>query len=480
MPSGSSLVGRRHKKGESMMTVAVVGAGYVGLVTGACFASKGFRVIIIENNHEKIDLLLAGKIPFYEPGLDTLVIEGIKNKNLVFVPTIKEGLAYQPEVVFSCVGTPSLPSGAADLSYVEQVAREIGRCANGYLLVVNKSTVPVGTARKVKSSIYEHMAQRGMAVHCDVASNPEFLKEGSAVDDFLYPDRVVVGVDSDQAATLLHKLYKPFITNESQFICMNIESAELTKYASNVMLAMRISFINQLAQLADKVGADIKEVKEGMAKDARIGPHFLNAGIGYGGSCFPKDVKALITMGNDCHFPMTLAQEIDNINTFQRVWFVNRIIAHYGPRLAGKTVGLWGLAFKPETDDIRCAPSIDVIDELLSHRARIVAYDPVAHANVAARYGGSVNFATSAHEVLATADFLVILTEWKPFLQCKPHDFAQLADKTVFDGRNCFEPSLMHAAGITYVCVGRNTTMRDEHVRQTNAKKQKQPYEAAL
>lgn len=445
-------------KGDSMKTVAVIGAGYVGLVTGACFAQKGIRVVIVENNQAKIDMLLQGNIPFYEPHLDAIVSEAIAKGTLFFKNNIPQGLAENPDIIFSCVGTPSLENGAADLSFVEHVAHEIGTHMQKYALVVNKSTVPVGSAQKVRTIISKVLAQRGVSLDFDVASNPEFLKEGDAVNDFLHPDRIVVGVSSQKAGMLLQELYKPFISNDNQFLTMNIESAELTKYASNAMLATRISFMNQLAHLADIMGADIEHVKRGMAKDRRIGPHFLNAGIGYGGSCFPKDVKALVHMGKENNFPMTLAQEVENINHFQRVNFINKISVHYGPALSNKTVGILGLSFKPETDDIRCAPSHEVIDDLLAKGTKIIACDPIAQENIKACYGDKISFAQRAQDVLAQADFLIILTEWKDFLLLSPQDFLQLKDKTVFDGRNCFDPGTLRSLGITYFCVGRNST----------------------
>jgi UDPglucose 6-dehydrogenase len=448
-----------------MATIAVIGAGYVGLVTGTCFAQKGNRVIVIERDQEKILMLLQGKIPFYEPGLDALVLDAINKNLLTFESSIQAGLTHNPSIIFSCVGTPSLPNGAADLSYIHDAANEIGRSINKYVLIVNKSTVPVGTAKTVKTLIKSQLAAREITFDIDVASNPEFLKEGDAINDFLSPDRVVVGVDTERAYQLLYDLYRPFLKDDSQFLAMNIESAELTKYAANVMLATRISFMNQLAQLADKVGADINQIKQGMAKDPRIGPSFLNAGIGYGGSCFPKDVKALIHTGNEHHFPMTLAQEVDNINYFQRTWFINRISTYYGPSLTHKTIGIWGLAFKPETDDIRSAPSIDLIEDLLCKGCKIIAYDPVAQKNIAARYPNNITYATHAHETLH-ADALVILTEWKEFLRFQPHEFLQLRDKLVFDGRNCFDPIAMNTIGISYFCIGRNSLQAEQPKQQ--------------
>jgi len=429
-----------------MSTIAVIGAGYVGLVTGTCLAQEGHSVIIIENNQEKIRTLLQAQIPFYEPGLDTIVAQTIRAKTLTFEKSIQKGLERHPEIIFSCVGTPSLPNGDADLSYVEQAAAEIGTYLENNALIVNKSTVPVGTTKKIAAIIQSHLTRRATQHSIEVASNPEFLKEGNAVNDFCFPDRIIVGVESEHAAQTLYELYKPFLDRDNQFICMNPESAELTKYAANTMLAMRISFMNQLALLADRVSADIECVRQGIGSDPRIGTSFLYPGIGYGGSCFPKDVTALVSMGKEHHFPMTIAQEIDNINHFQRVWFLNRIIAHYGPALTNKTVGIWGLAFKPETDDIRCAPAVEIIDELLTKKTRILAYDPAAGNNIKKLYGSLITLVSTPQEILNTADFLIILTEWKEFLNFKPQDFCNLRDKTVFDGRNCFDPHAMHAS----------------------------------
>jgi len=450
------------KRRTPVSKIVVIGAGYVGLVTGACLAQKGNHVVIVESNQEKINTLLQGNIPFYEPWLDTIVSDALKKKTLTFETSIAQGLAHKPRLIFSCVGTPSLPDGAADLSYVEKAAAEIGKHITQYSLVINKSTVPVGTARRVQSIIQHELEQRKTSVEFDVASNPEFLKEGDAVSDFLNPDRVVVGIESEKAADLLRELYSPFLTNEQQFVCMNIESAELTKYASNAMLATRISFMNQLAGLADNVGADIEDVKKGMAKDKRIGSAFLNAGIGYGGSCFPKDVSALAHMGTQHHFPMTLIQEVNNINHVQRLSFINQITTHYGPALEGKKVGVWGLSFKPETDDIRCSPAIDLINNMLEKKAQIIVFDPVAQQNIAALYGDKITYAGTAQDVLKAADFLVIVTEWKQFVTTPLEQFMQLKDSVIFDGRNCFQPLVMQALGLTYYCIGRNSVGKGE------------------
>ena len=444
-------------KGKSVRKIAVVGAGYVGLVTGACFAVKDNFVIIVERDTKKVESLLQGKVPFYEPGLDQLVSQAITNQKIVFVQDISQALEQKPEVIFSCVGTPSLPDGSADLSAVWSVAQEVGKNLDNYCLFINKSTVPVGTAKKVKTIIENELEKRNIDIEFDVASNPEFLKEGDALSDFLIPDRVVVGVESQKAKIILHRLYMPFLKEENQFLVMNLESAELTKYASNAMLATRISFMNQLALLADKVGADISQVRLGMSRDSRIGPAFLNAGIGYGGSCFPKDVKALIDMGKQNDQTMSLVADVDKINDDQRNWFTQKILNYYGDDISEKSVGIWGLAFKPETDDIRCAPSIDIIKKLLQKNVKINAYDSVAWENIKDVFGDKINFKNSSQEVLDCSDFLIILTEWKEFLNYKPNQFLILKDKVVFDGRNCFNPLDMQQSGIIYNCIGRNS-----------------------
>ena len=441
-----------------MRTIAVVGAGYVGLVTGACFAQKNNKIIVVENNAEKVQELLKGHVPFYEPGLDDLVRQGIEQGSLVFVENIAASLAYNPSIIFSCVGTPSLPNGAADLSYVWQVAKEIGQHLSSYCVIVNKSTVPVGTAEKVKVVLQEQLDLRGVRSSFDVVSNPEFLKEGDALNDFLRPERVVIGAEREKAFDELAALYAPFVSSDAQIIKMSVVSAELTKYASNAMLATRISFMNQIAQFADAVGADIEQVKLGMSKDKRIGAHFLNAGIGYGGSCFPKDVKALINMGNEHSLEMSLIKEVDRVNDAQRQWFIKKILTYYGHVLENKKIGIWGLAFKPETDDIRSSPALDTINVLLQKGATLHVYDPVAMPLVKLLYQDTISYAQSADELLPKVDCLVVLTEWKEFLRFQPQDFTVLNDKVVFDGRNCFDPVLMSEQGIAYHSVGRADT----------------------
>jgi UDPglucose 6-dehydrogenase len=436
--------------------IVVIGAGYVGLVTGTCLAQKGYFVTIVENNQSKINALLNGQVPFYEPGLDELVKKNISNKRIFFVSTIKEALAQKPAVIFSCVGTPPNEDGSADLSYVLQVAVEVGKSITDYCLIVNKSTVPVGASEKVKHVINTQLADRGVSIEFDVASNPEFLKEGDAINDFLNPDRIVIGIESAKAEAILRRIYSPFITNQDHFLVMNIQSAELTKYASNAMLATRISFMNELSNLAEKVGADINQIKNGMAKDRRIGPFFLNAGIGYGGSCFPKDVKALVATGLEYDCPMSIIQSVEDVNDKQRLLFAQHILKYFGDTISTKHLGIWGLAFKPETDDLRCAPSLDIVKILLECNVKITVYDPVATENFRDLFANHVNYAKSSKEILEQCDGLIILTEWKEFLKYKPKDFNTLKEKVVFDGRNCFDPIEMSYSGIKYFCIGRN------------------------
>lgn len=445
------------KKEIVVKKIAIVGAGYVGLVTGTCFAHKGNHVTIIDTDKNKIKNLLQGIVPFYEPGLDLLVKQTLEQGTLTVSSTIKEALASYPEIIFLCVGTPSLPDGSADLSHVYNAAAEIGQTLSEYALVVNKSTAPVGTSKAIQMIIQQNLAARSSSVSFDIASNPEFLKEGEALGDFLHPDRIVIGVKTRTAEQILHSLYKPFIKQDNQFVPMNVESAELTKYASNAMLATRISFMNELALLADKVGADIDAIKQGMAGDKRIGPSFLNAGIGYGGSCFPKDVSALAATGRHHQQQMSIVEAVDQANKRQRKWFIDQIFGHYGQLLGHKKIGIWGLAFKPETDDTRCAPSLDIINALYEKGCQIHVYDPVVTQSMLPLLSSKVTFHPHAHEVLDVSDALVIVTEWKEFKMIDPHIFMHLHDKVIFDGRNCFDPLLMRELGLRYTCVGRNS-----------------------
>jgi UDPglucose 6-dehydrogenase len=448
--------------------VAVIGAGYVGLVTAACLAQKNNIVTVIERDLQKITSLLNGKVPFYEPGLDLLIMSAIQTKHLIFVNNIAQALADEPEIIFSCVGTPSQDDGSADLSYVWHAAAEIGKALNSYALVVNKSTVPVGTAQRVHAIIQRELDARGSMTEFSVASNPEFLKEGDAVNDFLMPDRIIIGVDSERATKLLTDLYYPFLSHGAPLVTMSIASAELAKYASNAMLATRISFMNQMALLADKLGADVNDVKKGMALDKRIGGAFLNAGIGYGGSCFPKDVRALVHMGASCGQRMSLVEEVDRVNELQKQSFITSILHHYLNNVAGKKIGIWGLAFKPETDDIRCAPAIDVINKLLSLGAQIIAYDPAATENMQAIFKDAVIFTKTADDVVKHADALVILTDWNEFMHYDFEKFTVLKDNVIFDGRNCYPPEQIANYGLTYVTVGRNNAVCTAQAKKRN------------
>lgn len=441
-----------------MKKIAIIGAGYVGLVTAACLAQKNNQVIVIERDLQKITTLLNGKVPFYEPGLDHLVSSGIHTKHLTFVNNIAQALQEEPEIIFSCVGTPSQDNGVADLSFVWEAAAEIGKSLKSYALVVNKSTVPVGTADQVRKIIQGELDARASTASFDVASNPEFLKEGDAVNDFLMPDRIIVGVENQKALRVLTDLYYPFLNHGAPLVSMGTHSAELTKYASNAMLATRISFMNQMALLADQLGADISDIKKGMALDKRIGGAFLNAGIGYGGSCFPKDIKALVHMGAANGQRMTLVEEVERVNEQQKELFIKRILNHYGNNLTGKKIGIWGLAFKPETDDIRCAPALDVIKQLVAHGAQISAYDPVAIPNMKPLFKDKVTFAPTADDVIKNADCLVILTEWQEFLHYDFEKFTVLHDNVIFDGRNCYTPEQLAHYGIQYISIGRNNT----------------------
>jgi UDPglucose 6-dehydrogenase len=449
---------------EKWMKISVVGAGYVGLVTAACFASKKNTVILIERDLNKIKSLCNGQIPFYEPGLDELVKDVIKTGKLEFVSKIETALEKRPEIIFSCVGTPPKPDGSADLSFVFSVAAEIGNHLKNECIIINKSTVPVGTAKKVTKIIQEKMDQRGASINFDVASNPEFLKEGDALNDFFMPDRVIIGTNNLKTKESLQRLYSPFLKSLNQFVCMGIESAEMAKYASNAMLATRISFMNQLSILADSVGADIEDVKNGMALDSRIGSKFLNSGIGYGGSCFPKDVKALIQMGIDNNQPMTLVSEVDKINEWQQNWFANKILNFYGKKIQGKKIGIWGLSFKPETDDIRCAPAINIIKKLLKSGASIIAYDPVAMENMKSEFGNSISFASDAKSVLDQSDGLIVLTEWKEFVAFPIDKLKSIKDKVIFDGRNIFDPKKLTELNIIHVTVGRDIVCKNKDI----------------
>ena len=438
------------------MKIAIVGTGYVGLVTGTCFSEMGVDVTCVDVQESKIENLKKGIIPIYEPGLEDMVHRNYTAGRLKFTTNLTDCLD-EVEVVFSAVGTPPDEDGSADLSYVLTVARTIGRTMNKYVLVVTKSTVPVGTAQKVKCAIQEELDKRNAKIEFDVASNPEFLKEGDAVDDFMKPDRVVVGVESEKAKLMMERLYKPFMMNNYRLIFTDIPSAEMIKYAANSMLATRISFMNDIANLCEIVGADIEAVKKGIGSDTRIGKKFLNAGCGYGGSCFPKDVKALIRTGDEYGYGMELLKAVERVNERQKTVLFDKIQKHYEGNVKGKHFGLWGLSFKPATDDMREAPSLVLIGQLLEAGATVKAFDPVAMEEAKRRLGDRIGYAANMYDALTDADAMIIVTEWQEFKVPK-FTFIEkaLKEKVIFDGRNIYNPEQMREFGYTYYGIGKN------------------------
>lgn len=427
----------------------------MGLVTGTCFAEIGVNVTCVDTNSEKIESLRRGIIPIYENGLEEMVNRNVKAGRLNFTTRLEDCLN-EVDVVFSAVGTPPDEDGSADLSYVLQVARTIGQNMQKYLLVVTKSTVPVGTAQRVKATIQEELDRRGSTLSFDVASNPEFLKEGNAIADFMRPDRVVVGVESKRAEALMQKLYKPFMINKYRIIITDIPSAEMIKYAANAMLATRISFMNEIALLCDEVGADVVAVRKGIGADDRIGSRFLYAGCGYGGSCFPKDVKALIRTAeeNGCH--MQILEAVERVNESQKELLYHRLRDYFGGDLTGRKFAVWGLSFKPETDDMREAPALILIDRLCAAGAAVRVYDPVAMPECRRRIGDRVEYAENIYEAVAGVDALLIVTEWKEF-RMPDWDVVLRAMKSpvIFDGRNIYDPAEMKELGFVYRSIGR-------------------------
>ena len=437
------------------MKIAIVGTGYVGLVTGTCFAEMGVEVFCVDIDRQKIENLRNGVVPIYEPGLEEMVIRNYEVGRLHFTTDLTEVLD-QVEIVFSAVGTPPDEDGSADLKYVLDVARTIGRAMNKYLLVVTKSTVPVGTARRIRQTIADELDRRGVTIDFDIASNPEFLKEGAAVKDFMHPDRIVVGVESDRARRLMEKLYHPFMLNNFRIIYMDIPSAEMTKYAANAMLATRISFMNDMANLCEIIGADVNMVRKGIGADTRIGSSFLYAGCGYGGSCFPKDVKALISTASDHGYPMRILQAVEDVNEEQKTILFRKLAAHFGGDLQGRKVAMWGLAFKPETDDMREAPSLVLIDRLLEAGCQITAYDPVAIPEARRRIGDRIAYAKNIYETVEGADVLMVVTEWKEFrLPAWARIRRLMKTPLILDGRNIYNIAEIEEAGFTYHCIGR-------------------------
>ena len=437
------------------MKIAIVGTGYVGLVTGTCFAEMGTEVFCVDVNTEKIENLKKGIIPIYEPGLEDMVHRNQQAGRLHFTTDLTECLD-EVEVLFSAVGTPPDEDGSADLKYVLEVARTVGRNMKKHILVVTKSTVPVGTAKKVRRAIQEELDKRGVEIEFDVASNPEFLKEGAAISDFMSPDRVVVGVESERAEELMTRLYRPFLLNNFRVIFMDVPSAEMTKYAANAMLATRISFMNDIANLCEIIGANVNMVRKGIGSDNRIGNRFLYAGIGYGGSCFPKDVKALINTAKQNNYPMRILQAVEEVNDEQKSLLFHKLEKHFNGDLKGKRIAIWGLAFKPETDDMREAPSLVLIEKLLAAGCEVYAYDPVAVEESKRRIGDAIHYAKDIYDAVVDADALMLVTEWKEFRMSSWSAIKKLmATPLVLDGRNIYDIKEMEENGFVYHCIGR-------------------------
>ena len=436
------------------MNIAIVGSGYVGLVSGACFAEMGVDVTCVDIDKQKIDNLIAGIIPIYEPGLDELVARNSAAGRLHFTTSL-ESVIDDVEIVFSAVGTPPDEDGSADLQYVLEVARTFGRCIKKYALLVTKSTVPVGTSKKIKQVINEELAKRGENIPFEVASNPEFLKEGAAIKDFMSPDRVVIGIESDRAKKVMERLYRPFLLNNFRVIFMDIASAEMTKYAANSMLATRISFMNDIANLCELVGADVNMVRKGIGSDVRIGNKFLYAGCGYGGSCFPKDVKALIHTGKENGYDMRIIEAVEAVNQYQKENVYKKLNDTFNNNIKGKRIAIWGLSFKPETDDMREAPSLIVIDKLVKSGADVIVYDPVAMNECRRRIGDKVEYAKDMYDAVIDADALALLTEWKEFrLPSWSVIHKAMKGNIVVDGRNIYDPDELSEAGFQYHCIG--------------------------
>ena len=438
------------------MKIAVIGTGYVGLVSGTCFAEVGNTVTCVDVNTEKIESLKKGIIPIYEPGLEAMVLNNIANKNLFFTTDIAQAIK-QVEIVFIAVGTPMGEDGSADLQYVLSVARSIGEAMERHLIIVNKSTVPVGTADKIKDVISLVLQRRGLDITFDIVSNPEFLKEGKAIQDFMKPDRVVIGAESSFAFEKMKALYSSFFLQHERFITMDIRSAEMTKYAANAMLATKISFMNEIANICERVGADVNKVRLGIGSDTRIGYSFIYPGCGYGGSCFPKDVLALKKLAEEVNYKAELIESVDNVNNRQKLIIAEKVIKKYGENLEGRTFAIWGLAFKPETDDMREAPAIYIIKKLIAQGARKKAYDPKATHEAKTFYlkDYDIEYVESKYETLKGANALLLLTEWKEF---RSPDFEEigklLKDKVIFDGRNQYNAFNLPSMGFEYIQIG--------------------------
>ena len=446
------------------MQLIVIGTGYVGLVTGACFAEMGNTVTCVDIDIRKIENLCNGVLPIYEPGLEPVVINNHKQGRLRFVTSLDDPATLEGNVFFIAVGTPPGADGSADLQYVLAAARDIGRRITEYSIVVDKSTVPVGTADKVRAAIRDELNKRGLDIPFDVVSNPEFLKEGAAVEDFMKPDRVVIGTDSDKARAVMHDLYGPFMRNRERMFFMGVKEAEMTKYAANAMLATKISFMNEISNLCDRMGVDVESVRQGIGSDSRIGYSFIYPGAGYGGSCFPKDVKALVRMAHEQNFDPLVLNAVEARNEAQKFVLFGKITKRFGTDLRNHVFGLWGLAFKPGTDDMREAPSTVLLEELLGAGARVKAYDPVAmpvaQRELPAEWfsSGRLELVSQQYDALSGADALILVTEWKPF---RHPDFDRiktlLKQPVIFDGRNQYDPAHLHATGFEYAGIGRKS-----------------------
>ncbi len=434
------------------MKIIIIGTGYVGLVTGTCFAETGVEVTCIDKDKEKIDKLKNGIVPIYEPGLGAMLERNIQKQTLSFSTDLKSSLT-DSDVAFIAVGTPQDADGSADLRNVIEVSAEIGKIIDKYILVVTKSTVPVGTAEQVRNVIQNELNKRKLDIPFDIASNPEFLKEGDAVEDFLRPDRIVIGVDSERAGKIMKRLYHPFLLNNHPLIFMDIPSAELTKYAANSMLATKISFMNEIANLCELTGADVNMVRIGIGSDPRIGNKFIYAGAGYGGSCFPKDIRALIRTAEDKGYSMKILNAVDVVNNAQKEILFHKILKHFKGNIENRIISVWGLSFKPNTDDMRDAPSLTIINKLLEKKAKIIAYDPVAMDECRRRIGDVIDYSKDRYEALIDSDALVVITEWPEFRLLNYKVMEKLMkNKVIFDGRNIYDPSEMKEYG--FICYG--------------------------
>ncbi len=436
------------------MKISIIGTGYVGLVSGACFAEMGVITSCLDIDKNKIENLKKGIMPIWEPGLETMVKRNFEKNRLSFTTNITESIK-NAQAVFIAVGTPPDEDGSADLQYVLSVAGEIGKNMDHYMVIITKSTVPIGTAEKVRKTIQDELNKRNADIEFDIASNPEFLKEGDAIDDCLHPDRIVVGIDSEKAKDIIERLYKPFVLNGHPIIYMDIPSAELTKYTANALLATKISFMNDIANLCEIVGADINAVRRGIGTDKRIGPYFIYAGTGYGGSCFPKDVKAIIKTADEKGYSLEILKSVENVNNRQKESLYHKAIKHFNGDLKGKKIALWGLSFKPNTDDMREAPALVLIDKLTAKGANVVAYDPVAMDEAKRILGDKIKFVNDPYEALNNADALMLVTEWTEFRILNYPKMQNMKEKLIFDGRNIYDPEEVRQQGFAYYSIGR-------------------------